>query len=65
VSSFTHNVRPNMPIHSILSTAPQINISQKALVTLSEDDNVMPKHVGDSIHKNSIIGVFVGFSRIY
>jgi hypothetical protein len=29
-----------------LSTAPQFNISQKALGTLPEDDNVMPKHVG-------------------
>src|SRR5215510_10166593 len=32
-------------IHSILSTAPQLSISQKALVTLLEDGNVMPKHV--------------------
>jgi hypothetical protein len=35
----------------ILSTAPQLSISQKALGTLPEDANVMPKHVGDTIHK--------------
>ena len=40
----------NTPIHNILSTAPQLSISQKALGTLSEDDNVMPKHVGATIH---------------
>jgi hypothetical protein len=28
-----------------LSTAPQLSISQKALGTLPEDGNVMPKHV--------------------
>jgi hypothetical protein len=33
-----------------LSTAPQLNISQKALGTLPEDGNVMPKHVGATIH---------------
>jgi hypothetical protein len=27
----------------------QLNISQKALETLPEDDNVMPKHVGTTI----------------
>jgi hypothetical protein len=37
-------------IHNILSTAPQFSISQKALGTLPEDANVMPKHVGDTIH---------------
>jgi hypothetical protein len=31
---------------SILSTAPQLSISQKALGTLPEDGNVMSKHVG-------------------
>jgi hypothetical protein len=36
----------NTPIHNILSTAPQLNIYQKALGTLPEDGNVMPKHVG-------------------
>jgi hypothetical protein len=40
----------NKPIHNILSTAPQLTISQKALGTLSEDDNVMPKHVGATIN---------------
>jgi hypothetical protein len=39
-----------MPIHNILSTAPQLSISQKALETLPEDGNVMPKHVGATIH---------------
>jgi hypothetical protein len=28
----------------------QLSISQKALGTLSEDGNVMQKHVGDTIH---------------
>src|SRR5215510_4073026 len=40
----------NTPIHNILSTAPQLRISQKALGTLPEDGNVMPKHVGATIH---------------
>jgi hypothetical protein len=39
----------NTPIHNILSTAPQLSIHQKALGTLPEDGNVMPKHVGDTI----------------
>jgi predicted RNA methylase len=34
----------------ILSTAPQLRISQKVLGTLHEDGNVMPKHVGATIH---------------
>jgi hypothetical protein len=34
----------------ILSTAPQLSISQKELGTLPEDGNVMPKHVGATIH---------------
>jgi hypothetical protein len=33
-------------IHNILSTVPQLSISQKALGTLPEDGNIMPKHVG-------------------
>jgi hypothetical protein len=45
-----HITRHNTPIHNILSTAPQLSISQKALGTLHEDVNVMPKHVGDTIH---------------
>jgi hypothetical protein len=47
----THHVtRHNTPIHNILSNAPQLSISQKALGTLPEDGNVMPKHVVDTIH---------------
>jgi hypothetical protein len=47
----THHVtRHNTPIHNILSTAPQLSISQNALGTLPEDVNVMPKHVGATIH---------------
>jgi hypothetical protein len=39
----THHVtRHNTPIHNILSTAPQLSISQKALGTLPEDGSVMP-----------------------
>jgi hypothetical protein len=37
-------------IHNVLSTAPQLSISQKALEKLPEDGNVMPKHVGATIH---------------
>jgi hypothetical protein len=37
-------------IHNILSTAPQLSISQKALGTLPEGGNVMPKHVEATIH---------------
>jgi hypothetical protein len=40
----------NTPIHNIPSTAPQLSISQKALGTLPEDGNVMPKHLGATIH---------------
>jgi hypothetical protein len=36
----------HVTIHNILSTAPQLSISQKALETLPEDGNVIPKHVG-------------------
>jgi hypothetical protein len=42
--------RLNTPIHNILSTASQLSISQKALGTLPDDGNVMPKHVGATIH---------------
>src|SRR5215510_6299436 len=46
-----HNVtRHKTPIHNILSTAPHLSISQKALGTLPEYGNVMPKHVGATIH---------------
>jgi hypothetical protein len=47
----THHVsRHNTPIHNILSTAAQLSLSQKALGTLPEDGNVMPKYVGATIH---------------
>jgi hypothetical protein len=47
----THHVtKHNTPIHNILSTAPQLRISQKTLGTLPEDGNEMPKHVGAIIH---------------
>jgi hypothetical protein len=39
-----HVSRHNTPIHNILSTAPQLSISQKTLGMLSEDGNVIPKH---------------------
>jgi hypothetical protein len=45
-----HVTRHNTPIHNILSTAPLLSISQKALGTLPEDGNVMSKHVGATIH---------------
>jgi hypothetical protein len=45
-----HVTRHNTPIHNILSTTPQLSISQKALRTLPDGDNVMPKHVGVTIH---------------
>jgi hypothetical protein len=34
----------------ILLTAPQLDISQKALGTLPEDGHVMPKHLGATVH---------------
>jgi hypothetical protein len=47
----SHDVaRNNTPIHIILSTVPQLSISQKILGTLPEDGNVMPNHVGTTIH---------------
>src|SRR5215467_12894139 len=47
----THHVtNHNTAIHNILSTAAQLIISKKALGTLPEDGNVMPKHVGAAIH---------------
>jgi hypothetical protein len=47
----THHVtRHNMSIHNILPTALQLSISQKALGTLPEHGNVIPKHVGATIH---------------
>ena len=44
-----HVTRHDTLIHNILSTA-QFSISQKALGTLPKDGNIMPKHVGDTIH---------------
>jgi hypothetical protein len=47
----THHItRLNTPIHNILSTDPQLSISQKAPGKLPEDGNVMPKHVEATIH---------------
>jgi hypothetical protein len=47
----THHVtKHNTPNHNILSTAPQLSISQKALGTLPGDGNMMPKHVGATIY---------------
>ena len=45
-----HVTSHNTPIHNILSTAPQLSISQKALGKLPEEGNVMPKYVGATIH---------------
>jgi hypothetical protein len=45
-----HVTRHDTPIHNILSTAPHVSISQKALGTLPDDGNVMPKHVGATIN---------------
>jgi hypothetical protein len=47
---FTPRTECNTPIHNIRSTAPQLSISKKALGTLPEGGNVMPKHVGATIH---------------
>jgi hypothetical protein len=45
-----HATGLNIPIHNIRLTAPQLSISQKALGTLPDYGNVMPKHVGATIH---------------
>jgi hypothetical protein len=51
VASSAHPfTRHNTPIHNILSTASQLGISEKALGTLPDDGNVMPKRVGAGIH---------------
>jgi hypothetical protein len=39
----------NTPIRNILLTVPHLSISQKALGTLPEDGNLMPKHTGNAI----------------
>jgi hypothetical protein len=47
----THHVtRHYTSIHNILSTAPQLSISHKALGTLPKDGNVMSKRVGATTH---------------
>jgi hypothetical protein len=47
----THHItRYNTSIHNILSTASQLNISQRVLGMLPEDGNVMSKHVGATVH---------------
>jgi hypothetical protein len=44
--NYAHHVtRDNTPIHNILSTAPQLSISQKALGTLPEDGNVILPYI--------------------
>jgi hypothetical protein len=43
-------MREKPTIHNILSTAPQLSISQKALGTLPEYGDVMSKHVGATIY---------------
>jgi hypothetical protein len=45
-----HATINNTPIHNIISTAPQLSISQKTLGTLSEDGTVKPKYEGATIH---------------
>jgi hypothetical protein len=45
-----HVTKHNTHTHNILSAAPQFSSSQKAIGTLPVDGNVMPKHVGATIH---------------
>jgi hypothetical protein len=45
-----HDNKANPPNNNILSTVPQLSISQKALGTFPDDGNVMPKHAGATIH---------------
>jgi hypothetical protein len=54
-------------IHNILSTAPQLSISQKALGTLPEDGNEMPKHVGATIHNqlNEYLAYLLAFHAYF
>jgi hypothetical protein len=49
-SDVVRETRLNTPLHNILSTAPQLSISHKALGTLPEDGNVMPKNVGATVY---------------
>jgi hypothetical protein len=47
----THHVtKHNTPTHNIIWTVPRLSICQKALGTLPEDGNVVPKRIGDTIH---------------
>src|SRR5215472_10516113 len=46
----TTSIDTTRHIHNILSTAPQLCISHKALGMLPEDGNVMPKHVRAHAH---------------
>jgi hypothetical protein len=50
VRSEHHITRHNTLMHNILSTDLQLSISQKELGTLPEDGNIMPKHLGATIH---------------
>jgi hypothetical protein len=54
LSDVMHGAHPvtghNTPIHNVLSTAPRLSVSRRALGALPEDGNVMPKHVGATIH---------------
>jgi hypothetical protein len=45
-----HVTKHNTPIHNILSTAPQLSISQKVIGTFPQDGNVMPKYLGATTH---------------
>jgi hypothetical protein len=47
------------------STAPQLSISQKAVGALPEDGNVMPKHVGATIHNKLNENLHFFFTHIY
>jgi hypothetical protein len=49
-----HNVtRHNTPLHNLRSTASRLSVAQQALETLPEDDNIMPKHRGTTIHTSN------------
>jgi hypothetical protein len=49
----THHItKYYTPIQNILSMAPHLSISQKALGTFPEDGNVMPKHVDATVLLN-------------
>jgi hypothetical protein len=47
---FSDVVRGNLVGYNILSPAPHLSISQKAIGRLPEDGNAMPKHVGATMH---------------